>query len=79
MNTESKLRDNLVEIFSELKWTNIIDGLTPSSTFTLDPEHLDFLDIYLEAGPQKFLDLVKDAVFVVMAQKKNGRYSNYIF
>jgi replicative DNA helicase Mcm len=72
MNTESKLRDNLVEIFSELKWTNIIDGLTPSSTFTLDPEHLDFLDIYLEAGPQKFLDLVKDAVFVVMAQKKNG-------
>ena len=38
MNTESRLRDNLVEVFSSVKWTDIIDGLTPSSTFTIDPE-----------------------------------------
>jgi len=72
MNTESRLRDNLVEVFSAVKWTDIIDGLTPSSTFTVDPELPEFMDIYLEAGPQKFLDLVKAAVFIVMAEKKTG-------
>ena len=69
MKTESKMADDLVETLSSVKWTNIIDGLTPTSTFTIDPRLDVFSDIFMEAGYEDFIDLLRNAIYTVMGQK----------
>ena len=71
MMTESKMYDGLVEIFQGVKWTNIIDNLTPTSTFTIDPKLPEFSETFLESGCEKFMGMVKKAVFIIMKQKYN--------
>ena len=55
MKTESKMTDELVETLSTVKWTNVIDSLTPTSTFTIDPRLDVFSDIFIEAGCDDFI------------------------
>ena len=71
MKTESKMTDELVETLSAVKWTNIIDSLTPTSTFTIDPRLDVFSDIFMEAGYEDFVDLLRNAIYTVMEQKYN--------
>ena len=71
MKTESKMTDDLVETLSTVKWTNIIDSLTPTSTFTIDPRLGIFSDIFMEAGCEDFVDLLRNAIYTVMKQKYN--------
>ena len=70
--TESKMFDDLVEIFQAVKWTEIIDNLTPTSTFTIDPKLPEFSETFLESGCEKFMGMVKKAVFIIMKQKYIG-------
>ena len=60
MMTESKMYDNLVETFQAVKWTNIIDNLTPTSTLTIDPKLPAFSETFLESGCEKFMSMVKE-------------------
>ena len=69
MMTESKMYDDLVETFQGVKWTNIIDNLTPTSTLTIDPKIPEFSETFLESGCEKFMGMVKRAVFAIMKQK----------
>ena len=69
MKTESKMKDELVETLSSVKWTNIIDSLTPTSTFTIDPRLDVFSDIFIEAGSEEFTNLLRNAIYTVMKQK----------
>ena len=69
MMTESKMYDNLVETFQAVKWTDIIDNLTPTSTITIDPKLPEFSETFLEFGCEKFMGMVKRAVFTIMKQK----------
>ena len=69
MKTESKMTDELVETLSAVKWTSIIDSLTPTSTFTIDPRLDVFSDIFMEAGYEDFVDLLRNAIYTVMKQK----------
>ena len=72
MMTESKMYDDLVETFQGVKWTNIIDNLTPTSTLTIDPKISEFSETFLESGCEKFMGMVKRAVFTIMKQKYIG-------
>ena len=71
MKTESKMTDELVETLSAVKWTNIIDSLTPTSTFTVDPRLGVFSDIFMEAGCENFVVFLRNAIYTVMRQKYN--------
>ena len=71
MKTESKMTDELVETLSAVKWTNIIDSLTPTSTFTVDPRLGTFSDIFMEAGCENFVVFLRNAIYTVMKQKYN--------
>ena len=69
MKTKSKMTDELVETLSAVKWTNIIDNLTPTSTFTIDPRLEEFSDIFIEAGFDDFVDMLRSAIYTIMKQK----------
>ena len=69
MKTESKMTDELTEVLQAVKWTKIIDGLTPTSTFTIDPRLEEFSDIFIEAGFDDFVDMLRSAIYTIMKQK----------
>ena len=69
MKTKSCMTDELVDTLSSVKWTSIIDGLTPTSTFTIDPRLEAFSDIFMESGYDDFVDLLRNAIYMVMKQK----------
>ena len=69
MKTESKMTDELVETLSTVKWTNIIDSLTPTSTFTIDPRLGAFSDIFMEAGCEEFIDILRNSIYASYEDK----------
>ena len=72
MKTSSKMYDEITETLQAVKWTSIIDSLTPTSTFTLDPRLKEFSDIYIEAGYDKFVELLRRSIYSVMEQRYTG-------
>jgi len=72
MKTTSKMYDEMAEVLQAVKWTNIIDSLTPTSTFTLDPRLKEFSDTYIEAGYDRFIELIRRAIYSIMQQKYTG-------
>jgi len=71
MKTKSCMTDELTEVLQAVKWTSIIDGLTPTSTFTIDPRLEEFSDIYIEAGYDDFVDMLRHSIYTIMEQKYN--------
>ena len=69
MRTDSKMRDDLRETLESVRWTNIIDNLTPTSTLAIDLQTPIFSDVFHEVGYAKFETILRGAVFEVMAQK----------
>jgi len=69
MKTKSKMTDELTEVLQAVKWTNIIDCLTPTSTFTIDPQLEAFSDIYIESGYDDFVDMLRNSIYTIMEQK----------
>ena len=69
MKTMSRMTDELTETFTSVKWTSIIDNLSPTSTFTLDPRLKEFSEIYHESGYTHFEEIVRNSIFSVMKQK----------
>ena len=71
MKTKSCMTDELTEVLQAVKWTSIIDGLTPTSTFTIDPQLEVFSDIYIEAGYDDFITMLRKSIYTIMEQKYN--------
>ena len=69
MRTDSKMKDDLQETLESVKWTSIIDNLTPTSTLAIDLRTPIFSTVFHEAGYAKFETILKDAVFEVMKPK----------
>ena len=69
MKTKSCMTDELTEVLQSVKWTSIIDSLTPTSTFTIDPQLKAFSDIYIESGYDDFVDMLRNAIYTIMEQK----------
>ena len=55
------MMDELTEVLQAVKWTSVIDNLTPTSTFTIDPRLDIFTDIYIEAGYDDFIDMLRNS------------------
>ena len=53
MRTESAFVDDLMEVFSAAKYSNVIDILRSNSVFVLDVTPETITDIFLEAGADK--------------------------
>jgi len=69
MRTDSKMKDDLQEKLESVKWTNIIDNLTPTSTLSIDLRTPVFSAVFHEAGYAKFETILRDAVFEIMKPK----------
>jgi len=69
MKTMSRMTDELTEALHSIKWTRIIDGLTPTSTFTIDPRLKEFTEIYAEAGYDGFEEMVRNSIYTIMKEK----------
>ena len=67
--TASRMEDDLTSVLQSVKWTSVIDSLTPTSTFTLDPFQPVFKDLFLEAGYTTFTDVLRKAVYNIMHDK----------
>ena len=65
----SAQRDIIHQALSHPKYTDVIDGLRPDSTFCFNPSTQPFLDFYLES-PKNFLDLLKTCIYMVIADKR---------
>ena len=72
MKTESKHQDELEVILRSVKWTTVIDQLSPTSVFTIDPSSSKFIDIYVDAGHESFINIVKKSVFNIIQDKHPG-------
>ena len=71
MMTPSAQLDVVYEALSGLKYTSVIDGLRPDSTFCFNPSKQPFLDIYME-NPKEFVEILKLAIYRVIAQKRGN-------
>ena len=61
--------DDMTAILQSVKWTNIIDHLTPRSTFRLDPSTEEFAELYVEAGYYGFIKNLRASIYTIMKQK----------
>ena len=71
MMTPSAQLDVVYEALSGLKYTSVIDGLRPDSTFCFNPSKQPFLDIYMD-NPKEFVEILKLAIYRVIAQKRGN-------
>ena len=69
--TPSYYTDELYEILSSPKHTEVIDALRPNSTYVLDISNEKIIDIYVETG-KNFMTYLFDAVIKVIADKKGS-------
>ena len=69
--TPSYYKDELYTILSQPKYTDVIDALRPTSTYTIDVSDEKLLDIYLETG-KAFFDYLFEAVLHVISDKKGS-------
>lgn len=67
--TESAIVGKLKDILYQRKFTDIIDALRPTSTFTLDVSGEELTDLFLESN-SKFEDNVRRAVLEILQEKK---------
>ena len=71
MMTESLLVDKIVEEFSSVKWTQIIDAIRPDDIMTIDISKDPWGDLYLE-DQGNFKELAKKAFLAVKAVRLTG-------
>ena len=76
--TESALVDTITEHFFTGNWTDIIDSLRPSDTFSINISKDPWLDLYLE-NQDTFKDAVKRAALMVKGQKLVGIDTTVVF
>ena len=69
--TESALVDKIVEEFSSVKWTQIIDAIRPDDIMTIDISKEPWGDLYLEYE-ENFKELAKQAFLSVKAVRLVG-------
>ena len=69
--TESLLVDKIVEEFSSVKWTQIIDAIRPDDIMTIDISKEPWGDIYFE-NQDNFKELAKKAFLIVKAERLVG-------
>jgi len=69
--TPSYYTDELYEILSSPKHTEVIDALRPNSTYVLDISNEKIIDIYVETG-KNFMTYLFDAVIKVIVDKKGS-------
>ena len=61
-STDSYATSKIQEGLYLHKYVEIIDGLRPDSTFSVDPSLPNFIDFYLEDSA-KFIDLLRNPSF----------------
>ena len=66
--TPSYYTDELYDILSSPKHTEVIDPLRPNSTYVLDISNEKIIDIYVETG-KNFMTYLFDAVIKVIVDK----------
>jgi len=71
MMTESAVVDKIVEEFSSVKWTQIIDAIRPDDIMTIDISKEPWVDLYLEYE-ENFKELAKQAFLSVKAVRLVG-------
>lgn len=70
-HTQSAIADRLFEFFHTKKITDVIENLTPNSTFRLDASNEEIVDLFLD-NSQLFESGTRDAVFRIIQQKYPG-------
>ena len=78
MRTESAFVDDLKEVFSAAKYSNVIDILRSNSVFVLDVTPETITDIFLEAGAD-FTKYVRQAIYKVAGQKRSSDFDPELF
>ena len=71
MMTQSAQLDIIYEALSSVKYTSVIDGLRPDSTFCFNPSKQPFLDIYTE-DPKQFINTLRKAIYRIIALKRGS-------
>lgn len=70
MKTISYMEGELYDYLSTVENTTIIDALRPNSTYTLEINNDDILDIYSDANG-RFMDILRTVVLRIIAEKKS--------
>lgn len=78
MRTESAFVDDLKEVFSAAKYSDVIDILRSNSVFVLDVTPETITDIFLEAGAD-FTKYVRQAIYKVAGQKRSSDFDPELF
>jgi hypothetical protein len=68
-STDSYATSKIQEGLYLHKYVEIIDGLRPDSTFSVDPSLPNFIDFYLEDSA-KFIDLLRDSIYHIIGEKR---------
>ena len=70
--TDSAKIDRIVKALIDNRYTDVIDGLRPNSTISINPSQDGFIDIYLQY-PNDFIGVLREAIYRVKTQK-DGNY-----
>ena len=70
-STDSVYKEEIYQILSHPRYTDVIDALRPTSTYTIDVSDDKLLDIYLETG-KAFLGFLFEAVIHVLSDKRGS-------
>ena len=68
-STDSYATSKIQEGLYLHKYVEIIDGLRPDSTFSVDPSLPNFIYFYLEDSA-KFIDLLRDSIYHIIGEKR---------